>query len=86
MDLFDNITKCNYRPIDSRFSPQLKEAIKNMIVVDPAKRWSSEQVFNYASKCLEEVRKPILDPIIAMDDISIKLNLLNYESDFCRAA
>ena len=86
MDLFDNITKCNYRPIDSRFSPQLREAIKNMIVVDPAKRWSSEQVYNYATKCLEEVRKPLLDPIIAMDDISIKLNLLNYESDFCRAA
>lgn len=57
-----------------------------MIVVDPTKRWSSEQVFNYATKCLEEVRKPLLDSIIAMDDISIKLNLLNYENDFCRAA
>ena len=78
MDLFDNITKCNYRPIDSRFSPQLKEGIRNMIVVDPTKRWSSEQVYNYATKCLEQVRKPLLDPIIAMDDISIKLNLLNY--------
>jgi NIMA (never in mitosis gene a)-related kinase len=86
MDLFDNITKCNYKPIDSRFSPQLKEAIKTMIVVDPSKRWSSEQVFTYAVKCLEEVRRPLLDPIIAMDDISIKLQLLNYENDFCRVA
>jgi NIMA (never in mitosis gene a)-related kinase len=53
MDLFDNITKCNYKPIDSRFSAQLREAIRNMIVVDPTKRWSSEQVYNYAAKCLE---------------------------------
>jgi NIMA (never in mitosis gene a)-related kinase len=86
MDLFDNITKCNYRPLDPRFSPQLREAIRNMIVVDPTKRWSSEQVENYALKCLEEVRKPLLDPIIAMDDISIKLGLLNYETNFCKAA
>ena len=41
MDLFDNITKCNYKPIDSRFTPQLREAIRSMIVVDPSQRWSS---------------------------------------------
>lgn len=57
-----------------------------MIVVDPSKRWSSEQVYNYAVKCLEDVRRPLLDPIIAMDDISIKLQLLNYERDFCKIA
>jgi NIMA (never in mitosis gene a)-related kinase len=86
MDLFDNITKCNYRALDSRFSPQLREAIRNMIVVDPTKRWSSEQVYNYALRCLEEVKKPLLDSIIAMDDISIKLGLLNYETAFCKVA
>lgn len=40
----------------------------------------------YALKCLEEVRKPLLDPIIAMDDISVKLTLLQYEANFCKAA
>lgn len=41
MDLFDNITKCNYKPLNQKYSPQLREAIQNMIVVDPTKRWSS---------------------------------------------
>jgi hypothetical protein len=86
MDLFDNITKCNYKPLNNRFSPQLKEAIQNMIVVDPSKRWGSEQVYNYSLKCMEEAHKPLLDPIIAMDDICIKLALLNYEKTFCKAA
>lgn len=57
-----------------------------MIVVDTSKRWGSEQVNNYAVKCLEDVRKPLLDPIIAMDDISVKLTLLGYETHFCKAA
>ena len=86
MDLFDNITKCNYRPIGQQYSPQLKEAIRSMIVVDPSKRWGSEQVHTYAIKCLEEVRRPLLDPVIAMDDIAVKLTLLDYEANFCRAA
>lgn len=55
-----------------------------MIVVDPSKRWSSEQVFNLASKMLEDVKKPKLDPIITMDDIHIKLGLLNYVQYFCK--
>lgn len=47
MDLFDNITKCNYKPLDSKYSPELREAIQNMIVVDPTKRWGSDQVFTF---------------------------------------
>lgn len=86
MDLFDNITKCNYKPLEAKYSPQLREAIQNMIVIDPTKRWSSEQVYAYAIRCLEEIRRPLLDPIIAMDDIYIKLSLLNYETAFCKVA
>jgi len=43
-------------------------------------------VYNYAVKCLEEVVKKsiTIDPIIAMDDISIKLGLLEYEKMFCK--
>lgn len=55
-----------------------------MIVVDPSKRWSSEQVFNLASSMIEGFKKPKLDPIITMDDIHIKLNLLNYGNNFCK--
>ena len=84
MDLFDNITKCNYKPIESRFSPQLREAIHKMIVVDPTQRWSSEQVFTYALRCLDDIKKPLLDPFIAMDDIYIKLTLLNYDPAFTK--
>ena len=40
----------------------------------------------YALKCIDEIRKPLLDPIIAMDDIYIKLALLNYENLFCKVA
>lgn len=51
MDLFDNITKCNYKPISSsRYSQDLSQAIRGMIVVDPSKRWSSQQVFKLALK------------------------------------
>lgn len=57
-----------------------------MIVVDPSKRFSSEQVFNEATKFLQNNKKPLLDPIIAMDDIHIKLGLLNYETMFCKFA
>lgn len=86
MDLFDNITKCNYRPISSRYSPDLSQAIRNMIVVDPSRRWSSEQVFNLALKMTNDVKKSRLDPIITMDDIHIKLGLLNYVTYFCHVA
>jgi NIMA (never in mitosis gene a)-related kinase len=41
MDLFENITKCNYKPISSRYSPELSQVIKKMIVVDPNYRLSS---------------------------------------------
>ncbi len=86
MDLFDNITKCNYKPISSRYSADLSQAIRNMIVVDPSKRWSSEQVYRLACKMLEDSNKPRLDPIITMDDIYVKLGLLNYVQYFCKVA
>lgn len=86
MDLFDNITKCNYKPISSKYSPQLNQAIKHMIVVDPTKRWSSEQVFRLAAKMVEDAGRPRLDSIITMDDIHIKLGLLSYVQYFCKAA
>jgi hypothetical protein len=57
-----------------------------MIVVDPSKRWSSEQVYNLAAKMLDDVKKPRLDPIITMDDIHIKLSLLQYIQYFCNVA
>ena len=53
MDLFNNITQCNYKPLERRFSPQLREAISNIIVVDPAKRWSSDKVLSFALKCID---------------------------------
>ena len=57
-----------------------------MIVVDPNHRFSSEQVLEIAEQNLRGIRKPLLDPFIVMDDIHIKLNLLNYTVDFCKGA
>lgn len=57
-----------------------------MIVVDPSKRWSSERVYELAAKMIDGIKKPKLDPIITMDDIHIKLNLLNYANNFCKVA
>lgn len=86
MDLFENITKCNYKPISNRYSPELSQVIKKMIVVDPNYRLSSEQVLQIAQKNLKGIKKPLLDPLIVMDDIYIKLNLLQYSVAFCKAA
>lgn len=57
-----------------------------MIVVDPSKRWSSEQVYHLACKTLDDTGKPKLDPIITMDDIYVKLGLMNYAQYFCNVA
>lgn len=57
-----------------------------MIVVDPSKRWSSEQVYHLALKMLDDSSKPKLDPIITMDDIYVKLGLLDYVQFFCKVA
>lgn len=35
---------------------------------------------------MKNLKKPLLDPYIVMDDIHIKLNLLNYSTDFCLVA
>ncbi len=86
IDLFENITKCNYKPISNRYSPELSQVIKKMVVVDPNYRLNSEQVLEIAEKNLKGIKKPILDPLIVMDDIYIKLNLLDYTVNFCKAA
>jgi len=57
-----------------------------MVVVDPTQRWSSDQVVSYALKCMEDIKTPLLDPFIAMDDIYIKLTLLNYDPSFTKPA
>lgn len=57
-----------------------------MIVVNPAKRCSSEDVLNEANKFLESSKKTMLDSFITMDDIQLKLVLLEYEVGFCKVA
>lgn len=48
MDLFENITQCNYKPISNQYSPELSQVIRKMIVVNPNNRLSSEQVLAIA--------------------------------------
>lgn len=57
-----------------------------MITVDPNRRLNSEQVVEIANRNIKNVKKSKLDAYIAMEDIHIKLNLLNYDIMFCKAA
>lgn len=86
MDLFENITTCKYKPISSKFSNEMSQIIKKMIVVDPNYRLNSENVVEIAEKNLKGIKKPLLDPFIVMDDIHLKLTLLDYKTNFCVAA
>jgi serine/threonine protein kinase len=86
MDLFEIITKYNYKPISSRYSPELSKVIREMIIVDPNRRLNADQVLEIATKNTTNVKKSKLDPYIAMEDIHIKLNLLDYDIMFCKAA
>jgi NIMA (never in mitosis gene a)-related kinase len=38
MDLFNNITKGEFKPVSSKFSEELRRLIQTMIIVDPQKR------------------------------------------------
>jgi serine/threonine protein kinase len=48
MDLFNNITRGEYKPISNRYSSELADLIKRMIVVDPNRRLSSGEVLQIA--------------------------------------
>ena len=84
MDLFNNITRGEYKPVSSRYSPELAKLISSMIVINPTKRLSSAQVFQIASDHISQARKTLgIDSFLTMEDIASKLQLVDY-GGFCR--
>lgn len=84
MDLFNNITRGEYKPISNRYSPELADLIKRMIVVDPNRRLSSGEVLAIAQEEFARLKKsPKIDCFIVMEDIITKLHLIDYQT-FCR--
>ena len=84
MDLFNNITRGDFKPISNRYSPEFADLIKKMIVIDPNARLSSAQVLQISEENFIRVRRtPKIDSYIMMEDIITKLHLIDYIG-FCR--
>lgn len=84
MDLFNNITKGEYKPVGMKFSEELRKIIQDMIVVDPQKRCDISQVIDACNFWKEKQKATLkIDCLIVMEDISEKLNLLDYRTNFC---
>ena len=84
MDLFNNITKGEYKPISYKYSEELRGIVQEMIVLDPQKRCDTRRVIE-AYQVWKEGQKGVLriDSLIVMEDIVEKLNLLEYRTQFC---
>jgi serine/threonine protein kinase len=84
MDLFNNITKGEFKPVSAKFSEELRRIIQAMIIVDPAKRCDITQVLGLCN-AWKEMQKSVfkIDCLIVMEDIAEKLNLLDYRNNFC---
>ena len=52
MDLFNNITKGDFKPISTRYSQELRDLISHMIVLDPSRRADSATVYAKATEVL----------------------------------
>lgn len=67
MDLFNNITRGEFKPVSNRYSPELADLIKRMIVVDPNRRLSSAEVLEISEQNFAKLKKtPKIDSYIVM--------------------
>ena len=84
MDLFNNITKGEYKPVSNRFGNDLRTIIQEMIVVDPQKRCDTNKVIEVCQVWREKQKHSLkIDCLIVMEDVLEKLNLLEYRKNFC---
>lgn len=66
-----------------KYSQRLKEAIYNMIIMDPTKRVGGEDICNLAKTELNKLKNMLkIDKAFVMEDIYYKLSLLDYEKLF----
>jgi len=81
-DLFNKINKGEFLPISEKYSNDLNQIVQGMIMVEPYKRLSVENVI---SICEQRAKlRPRIDAMLVMDDVNDKLQLLNYETLFCK--
>jgi len=84
MDLFNNITKGEYKPISNKFSEELRSIIAKTIVLDPQKRCDIQQILDAYHDWKEKQKNTFkIDSLIIMEDIAEKLNLIEYRQNFC---
>jgi serine/threonine protein kinase len=84
MDLFNNITKGEYKPVSNKFSEDMRNIIQRMIIVDPQKRCDIQNVIESYNIWKEKEKSVFkIDSLIIMEDIAEKLNLLEYRQYFC---
>lgn len=71
MDLFNNITKGEYKPVSTRYSQALRDVIDGMIMVDPNKRLDAPTVLQRAQanhqQLLEQKKTPQIYNILVME-------------------
>ena len=83
-DLFNAINKGEYPPLPERYSEELKQLVYSMIQVDPSLRLNIPQVLELCQIHISSHRRPKIDPFLIMDDVHVKLSLLDYENTFCK--
>ncbi|CAD8202906.1 unnamed protein product [Paramecium pentaurelia] len=87
VDLFNNITKGEFKPVSNRYSQQLRTIIEGMIVVDPLKRLDSNTILQKAKEMFsshsDTKRTPQIINVLVMEDIYEKLSLVQYHQNFC---
>ncbi len=84
MDLFNNITRGEYKPVNTRFSEELRGIVREMIVLDPQQRCDTNRILEVCQQWKEKQKNSLnIDSIVVMEDIVDKLNLLDYRTRFC---
>lgn len=86
MDLFNKITKGEFKPINVRYSDDLRNLINNMIKTDPQQRCDIQTVYSISEQMFQHCKKtPKIDAILVMEDIYEKIGILEYHANFCKA-
>jgi len=67
--------------MNNLYSDELKQIVDKMIKVEPEQRLGIHDVVDICEKRIKT--RPRIDPILVMDDINDKLQLLDYENRFC---
>ena len=82
--LFDRIVVGKYRKMSTKmYSQRLKNAIYSMILLDPTRRASAQEVVELARSELNKIKNMLkIDKSFVMEDVYFKLSLIDYKTWF----